>query len=125
MNVLSFDQATASHLGVDIRREIRTLLWCATLLASVAVALAGPIGFVGLIVPHLLRMLLGTDNRLLVPLSAMYGAAFLLLCDLAGWRLSLLAPASGLPEIPVGVVTALLGGPLFLLLLTREHEAHL
>jgi iron complex transport system permease protein len=78
------------------------------------VAVAGPIGFVGIIVPHLLRMLVGADHRVLLPASAFFGAAFLVVCDLAAR--TLMAPV----EIPVGVVTALIGGPFFLWLLVRH-----
>ncbi|MGI8907404.1 MAG: FecCD family ABC transporter permease [Candidatus Sumerlaeaceae bacterium] len=119
MNVLGFDSATAAQLGLDVEREVRVLLWSATLLASAVVALAGPIGFIGLVVPHLLRRVFGVDNRLLAPLCLFYGAAFLMLCDLIGWRGASVLGLSSTMEVPVGVVTALLGGPLFLLLLVR------
>lgn len=119
MNLLGFDTATASHLGLHVEREVRVLLWSAALLASAAVALAGPIGFVGLLVPHVLRLVFGVDNRLLAPLCVVYGAAFLLLCDMVGWRGAGLISSTSAAELPVGVVTALLGGPLFLFLLVR------
>ena len=85
------------------------------MLTALAVSLAGLIGFVGLVVPHLLRLLLGPDHRLLLPAALLGGGAFLVLSDLAA-RL-LLAPN----ELPVGVVTALVGGPFFLLLLRRRR----
>jgi iron complex transport system permease protein len=124
MNLLSFEPVTASNLGLDVERELRLLLWSGTLLAALAVALAGPIGFVGLLVPHVLQRAFGADNRLLAPLCLSYGALFLLLCDLLGWRAADLLQLLGLnlatrPELPVGVVTALIGGPLFLFLLAR------
>jgi iron complex transport system permease protein len=122
MNVLSFDPVTAASLGLEVNREVHVLLWLATLLASAAVAVAGPIGFVGLIVPHLLRQAFGADNRLLAPLCPIYGAAFLLLCDLLGWRGPALVGTISINEIPVGVVTALVGGPLFLYMLIRRHN---
>jgi iron complex transport system permease protein len=83
------------------------------------VALAGLVGFVGLIVPHLLRRLLGPDHRVLLPASALFGAAFLVLAD-AGARLAFLPLGS---EPPVGALTALLGGPLFLWLLRRSDRS--
>lgn len=124
MNLLSIDSLTASHLGVSIRREIVWLLGAGTLLAATSVALCGPIGFAGLLVPHILRLIAGPDHRLLVPLCAIAGAGFLVLCDLVGWRgLEWLALAGvqlrSASEIPAGVITALIGGPVFLLLLSR------
>jgi iron complex transport system permease protein len=129
MNLLSLDSCTAAHLGVDVRRTVNTLVWAASLLTAAVVAVSGPIGFVGLIVPHALRLVFGADNRLLVPLGMLYGGVFLVLCDLIGWRSLQLARWLGAPvaftaEIPVGVVTALVGGPLFLFLLFRSQRSH-
>jgi iron complex transport system permease protein len=78
------------------------------------VALAGPIGFIGIVVPHLVRLLVGVDHRIVLPASALFGATFLVFCDLLAR--TLMAPV----EIPVGVVTAIIGGPFFLWLLVRE-----
>lgn len=122
MNVISFGASAAAHVGVEVDKEIRILIWSAALLASASVALAGPIGFVGLIVPHVLRRSLGSDNRLLAPLCAFYGAAFLLVCDLIAWRAPALITGTAGIELPVGVVTALLGGPVFLWLLVRTGK---
>ena len=77
-------------------------------------SLAGPIGFIGIVVPHLVRLLVGSDHRLVLPASVLFGAAFLVACDVAA-RI-LLAPV----EIPVGVITAVIGGPFFLWLLVRQ-----
>ena len=85
-----------------------------SLATSAAVAVGGPIGFIGIIVPHLVRLLVGSDHRVLLPASALFGAAFLVGCDLLAR--TLIAPV----EIPVGVVTALLGGPFFLWMLVRQ-----
>ena len=85
-------------------------------MVGAAVSVAGLIGFVGLIIPHLLRLLLGPDHRLLVPAAALAGAAFLVVCDT--FARSLL----GGRELPVGAITALAGGPLFLVLLRRYHQ---
>ena len=121
MNLMSVDALTASHLGVDVPREARWMLGAGTLLAAVAVALCGPIGFAGLLVPHILRLAFGPDHRRLVPLCALAGAGFLLLCDLVGWRGMMLWPAQDMnvKQIPTGVITALLGGPVFLWLLVK------
>jgi iron complex transport system permease protein len=90
----------------------------ASLLTGAVTAITGPIGFVGLIVPHALRLLLGPDHRVLLPCSFLVGAAFLAICDTAARVI--LSPA----DVPVGVVTALLGGPFFILLLRRRgHRA--
>jgi iron complex transport system permease protein len=116
LNLLSLGDDDAASLGVSVAWTRRTLLLAASASVAGAVVLSGLVGFVGLIVPHLLRLAFGPDQRLLVPLSALGGAAFLLLADLLA-RLAF--PLFG-QAIPVGVVTALLGGPLFLALLYRR-----
>ncbi|WP_375768116.1 iron ABC transporter permease [Archangium gephyra] len=116
LNLLTLGDEDAASLGVSVARTRRWLLLAASASVSGAVVLSGLIGFVGLIVPHLLRLAFGPDQRLLVPLSALGGAAFLLLSDLVA-RLAI--PLFG-GEPPVGAVTALLGGPLFLALLYRR-----
>ncbi len=113
LNVLLLGDAQAAHLGVDVEREKLILTTLASLTTSAAVAISGTIGFVGLVVPHVLRLATGPDHRLLLPASALYGAALLTLADL-GARL-----AGG---IPVGIVTALLGAPFFLWLLRRSRS---
>ena len=127
MNLLSVDMLTASHLGVNVGREVIWLLGAGTLLAATSVALCGPIGFAGLLVPHILRLAAGPDHRLLAPLCAITGAGFLVLCDLVGWRGMEWLGAAGLDvrshaEIPAGVITALIGGPVFLVLLVRGNR---
>ena len=84
-------------------------------MVGAAVSVAGLVGFVGLIIPHLLRLILGPDHRLLVPAAALGGAAFLVVCDTAARTLL------GGRELPVGAITAIVGGPLFLVLLRRQH----
>jgi iron complex transport system permease protein len=116
LNLLTLGDEDAASLGVSVVWTRRLLLLAASASVADAVVLSGLIGFVGLIVPHLLRLAFGPDQRLLVPLSALGGAAFLLLADLLA-RLSI--PLFG-SEPPVGVVTALIGGPLFLALLYRS-----
>ena len=110
LNALLLGEAAAAHLGIDVEREKRILTGLAALLTSAGVAISGTIGFVGLVVPHLLRLAFGPDHRLLLPASMVYGALLLLVADL-GARL-----AGG---IPVGIVTALIGAPFFLWLLRR------
>ncbi len=114
LNLLSLGPDAAASRGVDVVRAQRLAFFSASLATSAAVSLAGPIGFVGIVVPHLVRLMVGVDHRIVLPASALFGAAFLVACDL-GAR-TLLAPV----EIPVGVVTALIGGPFFLWLLVRK-----
>ncbi len=118
MNALALGEKGAGHLGVDVEQTKRWIFFAASLLVGLAVAVSGLIGFVGLIVPHLCRLVLGPDHRLLLPASALAGASFLVLADLAA-RL-LFVPLT--TEPPVGVVTAFLGGPFFLLLLRKRHR---
>jgi iron complex transport system permease protein len=114
LNLLAGGEESAASLGVAIERVRRAVFVAAALLVGAAVSVSGMISFVGLIVPHLLRLLLGPDLRLLVPASFLGGAAFLVWADTLAR--TVLAPA----ELPVGVVTALLGGPFFLVLLRRS-----
>lgn len=117
LNLLTLGDEDAASLGVPVERTRRLLLLAASLSVAGAVAMSGMVGFVGLIVPHLLRLWLGPDQRLLIPCSAIGGAAFLMLSDLVA---RLLFPVFH-QELPVGVVTALLGGPFFLVLLRRRE----
>jgi iron complex transport system permease protein len=112
LNLLLLGEGQAAHLGLDVEREKLVLTGLATLATSAVVAISGTIGFVGLVVPHVLRLAIGPDHRLLLPASALFGAALLALADL-GARL-----AGG---IPVGIVTALIGAPFFLWLLRRAR----
>ena len=114
LNVLSLGPDAAATRGVDVARAQRLAFFSAALATSAAVSLAGPIGFVGIVVPHLVRLMVGVDHRIVLPAAALFGAAFLVVCDL-GAR-TLLAPV----EIPVGVLTAMIGGPFFLWLLVRK-----
>lgn len=114
LNLMAVGEETASYLGTDVERVKRIAYAVASLITAAGVAVAGIIGFVGLIVPHTLRLLVGSDQRIILPLSFMAGAAFLMLADV-GARL-ILDPT----EIPIGVLTAFLGVPLFLVLLRRS-----
>ena len=113
LNLLLLGDAPAAHLGMDVAREKWHLTVLATLATSAVVAISGTIGFVGLVVPHLLRLVVGPDHRLLLPASLVFGSTLLVLADL-GARL-----AGG---IPVGVVTAFVGAPFFLWLLRRSRR---
>ena len=116
LNALLLGESEARHLGFDVERLKRELVFCTALGVGAAVAAAGLIGFIGLVVPHLMRLLVGPDHRLLLPASALAGASLLLLADLVA-RLAL-APA----ELPIGIVTALIGAPFFLYLLVRVRS---
>ncbi|MBW3535715.1 MAG: iron ABC transporter permease [Gemmatimonadetes bacterium] len=111
LNLMAIGEETATYLGTDVERVKRLAFGVASLITAAGVAVAGVIGFVGLIVPHGVRILVGSDHRLLLPLSFLAGGVFLTLADLLA-RVAL-APA----EIPIGVVTAFVGVPLFLVLL--------
>lgn len=115
LNVLAHGEAAAQLLGVPVVRLRIAALLVASLATAAAVAAAGTIGFVGLVVPHALRLVIGNDQRLLLPASALSGGAALTLADLAAR--TLMAPV----QLPVGVITALAGVPLFLLLLVRSR----
>ncbi len=117
LNALALGDDSAALLGFEPARVKLALLLTTSLLVGAAVAVAGLVGFVGLIVPHALRLLIGADHRLLLPASALGGACFLVLCD------ALARTALGGPELPVGAITALVGGPLFLVLLRRRDWA--
>jgi iron complex transport system permease protein len=121
MNALALGEEGAHSVGVNVPSTRRLLFLAGSLLTGAAVAVSGPIGFVGMVVPHALRLALGPDHRLLVPASALGGALFLCLCDTAA-RLAFVPLGS---EPAVGVITALIGGPFFLVLLWRRRGARL
>ena len=114
LNLIAVSEETAGQLGVPVERTKTVLLGAASLVTGVAVSVSGIIGFAGLIVPHLMRMLLGSDHRLLLPASVLFGAAFLIVADTLAR--TILAPS----ELPVGVITALCGAPYFIYLLRRR-----
>ncbi|NMA54982.1 MAG: iron chelate uptake ABC transporter family permease subunit [Firmicutes bacterium] len=114
LNVLLLGEETAASLGVEVERTKRWLFLGASLLTATAVAVSGPIGFVGLIVPHVLRMLVGTDHRLLLPASALGGGILVVAADTLAR--TVIAPT----ELPVGLIMALGGAPFFLSLLKRR-----
>ncbi len=119
LNLLALGEEPARQLGVNAERLKLVIFGGAALLTASVVAFAGPIGFVGLIVPHALRMLLGPDNRLLVPASLVGGAVFLLVADTVARNI--VAPA----ELSVGVITSFCGAPFFIYLLRTRYRANL
>ena len=118
LNLIALGEREAFHLGVNTERVRMVVIVLATLVAGAGVAVAGIVGFVGLVVPHLLRIVVGPDHRLLLPASALGGATLLLGADLIAR--TIVIPA----ELPLGVVTALIGGPYFIFLLRRTTREH-
>lgn len=118
LNLLQLGDEEAHYLGVNVRQIQRWLLLGSALLVAAAVAVSGVIGFIGLVVPHLLRMWLGADHRMTIPGSVLGGAILLLVADTAAR--TLVSPA----EMPVGLLTSLLGAPWFLWLIFREVDRH-
>ena len=115
LNLISTSEETAFSKGVEVDQVRKVIFILASLITGLVVAISGPIGFVGLIVPHFLRMFLGMDHRYIIPGSIIFGGAFLALCDTVAR--TILAPI----DIPVGIITAILGGPFFLWLLVKSR----
>ena len=116
LNLMSLGNRTASSLGVDTKRVTLALLITASLIAAICVSVSGIIGFVGLLVPHMMRLLTGPDNRRLIPISLLAGAILLLVADTI--------TRAVLPsEIPIGVLTALIGGPFFCYIFRKQQKA--
>jgi iron complex transport system permease protein len=115
LNVMLLGEEDAQALGIDVERTKRLLLGGSAVLTAAGVAVAGVIGFVGLVVPHIMRLIVGPDHRILIPTSALAGATFLVLADTVA--------RAGPAEVPVGIVTAAVGAPFFLFLL-RRREVH-
>lgn len=116
LNLFALGERHAAHLGVQVDRTKRNVLIVSTMLTAVAVSVCGVIGFVGLITPHLVRLLVGPDYRLLIPLSLLFGGIYVLWADTLARMV--LSPT----EIPLGVVTAFLGAPFFAYLLSRQKK---
>jgi iron complex transport system permease protein len=116
LHLISIDEETAASLGVNVRRSERMVYAASSLIVGVTVAVGGTIGFVGLIVPHAVRLLFGEDVRVVLPCSFLLGASFLMLAD------TVARTALGTGELPVGAITALAGGPVFLWLLKRQQR---
>ena len=114
LNLLSLGADSAESRGLDVKKAQRAAFFSASRATGAAVSIGGPIGFIGIIIPHLVRLLVGPDHRLVLPASALFGAAFLVGCDVIAR--TILAPV----ELPVGIITALIGGPFFLWLLIKK-----
>jgi iron complex transport system permease protein len=114
LNLLTLGDDVAAARGVSVGSAQRLAFLSASLATGAAVSLAGPIGFIGIVVPHLVRLLVGSDHRVVLPAALLFGAAFLVACDLIAR--TVMAPI----ELPVGVVTAMIGGPFFLWLLVKK-----
>jgi iron complex transport system permease protein len=114
MNLLLMGKEMAQSTGINIKVVTITLLVTSSFMVSATVSYCGLIGFVGLVMPHLLRLIFGPDHRLLVPACILGGGSYLVICDLLARTL----PEQG--EMPAGVITALIGAPLFILLLKRS-----
>ena len=116
LNILVLGEEQAQHLGVELEKVKKILLAAGALITAAAVSISGLIGFVGLIIPHLTRILVGPDHRILLPTSAIVGASFMMICD--ALARVIIAPT----ELPVGVITAVTGGPFFIYLLRRKSR---
>ena len=114
LNVLSLGEEEALHLGVNIERTKRILFILGSLIAGVAVSVSGIIGFVGLLIPHFMRLFVGSDHRILLPTSCLAGGIFLIASDTLAR--TIISPL----ELPVGVITGILGGSLFIYFLTKR-----
>ncbi len=115
LNALALGESSAEHLGVNVRRKKALILIGASLLTGASVAVSGAIGFVGLVIPHLVRLVTGPDHRHVLPLSMLIGGAYLVLADLLAR--TVISPR----ELPIGVITALIGAPVFAFLLIRQQ----
>lgn len=116
LNAMSFGEEKAQYLGVNVQKRKMLILIAGSILTGAAVAVSGTIGFVGLVIPHMVRLLWGSDHRHLLPLSLLCGAGFLILADLVSR--TIIAPT----ELPIGVITSLIGAPIFASILLRKHS---
>lgn len=118
LNLLAMGNETAHSLGINVKQKVAIILLISALSVSIVVAYSGVIGFVGLIVPHMVRFMIGADNRRLLPLSALWGGIFLILADTVAR--TLVQPG----ELPVGSITALFGAPYFFFILIKKSRCH-
>jgi iron complex transport system permease protein len=116
LNLILLGEENAAHLGLEVEKSKLIFLTAASLLTASVVSVSGSIGFIGLVVPHIARLMIGPDHRKLLPLSALLGAVFLLFADTIAR--TLMAPL----ELPVGIITALAGGPYFIYLLRKKSK---
>lgn len=122
LNMLALGEENAQHLGVNVERVKKTLLILASLVTAAAVSLSGLVGFVGLMVPHITRILIGPDHRILFPASTIVGAIFLVICDSVARVIA--TPFASTLELPVGIITMLTGAPFFILLFKKKKESY-
>jgi len=116
LNIMMLGEDTAKSLGVEVDKSRKVIVILVALLVSVCVSYVGPIGFVGLVIPHMVRLVIGLDNRFLIPASAFFGGAFLVFADLISRVV--IQPA----EVPIGIITSLFGVPFFIYLLKRRRK---
>lgn len=117
LNAMMLGDIHAMDLGIDVKKTRLFILILSTIIVAAAVSFVGVIGFIGLVIPHILRILLGPDNRIIMPLSMIGGAAFITICD---YLAHIVIPAYG--TLPIGVITALIGAPIFIFLLIRRKK---
>src|SRR5690606_2326765 len=116
LHALALGESQAGHMGIAVNRVKQIIIILATMAVGACVAVSGIIGFISLVIPHILRMLNGPDHRLIIPASALLGAAVLTIADLISR--TLLAPA----ELPIGIITALVGSPIFIYIILSERK---
>ena len=117
LNAMSFGEERAQHLGVNVQKRKMMVLIAGSILTGASVAVSGTIGFVGLVIPHLTRLLWGPNHKHLLPLSLLIGSGFLMLTDLVSR--TIISPV----ELPIGVITALMGAPVFAAILLQRKRA--
>jgi iron complex transport system permease protein len=122
LNLMALGEETAQNLGVNIEKSKMVLLVLASLITAAAVSISGLIGFVGLMIPHLVRLVIGPDHRILLPTSAITGSIFLVVCDDLARVIA--TPFASTLELPVGIITMLAGAPFFILLLRRKKQSY-
>lgn len=122
LNLLAIGEENAKHLGVNVEKVKKVLLILASLVTAAAVSLSGLVGFVGLMVPHITRLVIGPDHRILLPASTIVGAIFLVVCDSVARIIA--TPFASTLELPVGIITMLTGAPFFILLFKKKKESY-
>jgi iron complex transport system permease protein len=122
LNLLAMGEETAQHLGLNVERVKQILLVLASLVTAAAVSLSGLVGFVGLMVPHVTRLIVGPDHRILFPASTIIGSIFLVVCDALARVVA--TPFASTLELPVGIITMLFGAPFFILLFRKKKESY-
>ena len=122
LNLLAMGEETAHHLGVNVEKSKQILLVLASLTTAAAVSICGLVGFVGLMIPHLTRLIIGPDHRILLPTSTVIGAIFLVICDDLARIVA--TPFASTLELPVGIITMLFGAPFFIILFKKKKQSY-